>query len=302
MVSGMPRTPPTPPRVVAVVAHKGGVGGTSLVSHTTPPLVELIRARRGADARLLVLDASSLGGATYALTGMAPGGFATTITEVLTGQASLAEAVVALDASGAAADGPVPGVVLPAALAAARSGVDLIPANKRAADLMVTRSSEVAALRSLLHRPHALPGYPVVVIDCGHGTTALSKIAMVAADELVAVMQPQAWDAHGLSSLIQEINELAKTFSHLKLAGVVASMVGDGVADRGALNDLEDQLGPLLWGPRIPYSGVIRRANNDHLPIAVHRPHRPELAALFASLAELIYPQPARSGPHRRRP
>lgn len=279
-------------RVVTVATLKGGVGKTTVVSHLSPLLAQLLRHRHGPAARLLVIDADTQCGATITFTGRDPALYPATLATVLAGQHTLAQAVLSLDN---------PSTGLDPENAAARTGIDLLPSNEHS-KVRVSTAEDLWALHELLHdlELHTLAGVELVLIDCGYGDTDLTELAMVAADQIVAVLTPNALDVHGLNLLLRKIRTMSTTFPHLALSGVIVNQVTSYLADEEVLNDLVEQLGDRLWQPFIPHRGSIRRANNQHLPMTAYHPQRPDLIALFAALAQKILPAPARPGRHRR--
>lgn len=277
------------PRVVAVLTLKGGVGKTTLTSHITPHLVAELR-RRKARARVLVVDADTQSGATVTFTGFDPTRLTATLATVLAGRHDLRDTAIALDDH---AD-------IDETIALARVGTDLLPSNELS-KVQVNAVEDFWALRELLHDNTALPPHTeFVLIDCGYGDTDLTELAMVASDEIVAVLTPNALDVNGLNLLLRKIGRMRPTFPHLELAGVVVNQLTDYLADEEVLNDLVEQLGPRLWTPHIPFRAAIRRANNQHLPMSAYHPQRPELINLFASLAATMLDPRRRPGRHRR--
>lgn len=277
-------------RVVTVLNLKGGVGKTTLVSHLSPHLVELIQRRHGSRARVLVIDADTQCGATITLTGHDPARYGATLATVLGGQHSLPDAVVHLDD---------PQAGINEVIAAARGGIDLLPSNEWS-KVRVERPEDFWALHDLLRDPDATGDAELVVIDCGYGDTDLTELAMVASDQLVAVVTPNALDVHGLNLLLRKIARMTPTFPHVALSGVIVNQVTSYLADEEVLNDLVEQLGSQLWQPFVPHRGSIRRANNQHLPMNAYHPRRPDVVALFRALAAKMLPGPTRSRRHRR--
>lgn len=278
--------------VVTFLSLKGGVGKSTLTSQLSPHVVVLLRRMFGPTARLLVIDADAQSGATITLTGRDPSSFQATIATVLAGQHDLMQATIALDE---------PSTGLDSRIVAARTGMDLLPSNERA-KVRVDAADDLWALHELLHDPSvASANIAMAIIDCGYGDTDLTELAMVAADEIVAAVTPNALDVHGLNLVMRKIRTMATPFPHLKLSGVIVNQVSSYLADEEVLNDLIDQLGPRLWQPYIPHRGSIRRANNQHLPMTAYHPQRPELIALFAALAPKLLPSSTPPGGRHRR-
>jgi cellulose biosynthesis protein BcsQ len=124
---------------------------------------------------------------------------------------------------------------------------------------------------------------------------------MVAADDIIAVVVPNAMDAHGLNLLMRKIQRMSTRFPHLRLSGVVVNRYArSDVADEEVLNDLTDQLGARLLTPVVPDSAAIKRANNQGLPIAHYHPLQPGLIAVFAALARQVLPEASRAGGRHR--
>lgn len=274
-------------RVVTVLNFKGGVGKTTVVSHLGPHLVAQMQ-QRNPRARLLVVDADTQCGATITLTGQDPTEFTATVATVLAGRQTLRDAIVVLDADPR----------LDEHIREARTGTDLLPSNEHA-KVHVEQVEDFWTLHEMLRDPELLPpDTELVVIDCGYGDTDLTELAMVAADQIIAVVTPNALDVHGLNLLFRKIARMRPTFPDIALTGVVVNQLTSHLADEEVLNDLVDQLGSRLWSPLIPHRGAIRRANNQHLPMAAYHPQRPELINLFAALATKML-SPSRPGRHR---
>ena len=258
--------------MLAVVAHKGGAGKTTVAANLGGALAGLGR-------RVLLVDADPQGALTAAL-GVDPA--KPTLYEVLAGRADAADAIVA------AGDGPP---VLPADLDLAGAEVEL----PRRPDW---HGVLAAALAPIVGR------YDVVLLDTAPGLGVLPYAALLASSHALVACPPDFFAYRALGQVLDTLDRARRLNPRLRLAGIVPTLVGRRSRhEREGLDALaEHHRAELL--PEIPRRVVLQDAALAGRPIASYEP-RGDAAAAFAQLATEVLrraaetPPPAR--PTRRR-
>lgn len=270
------------PTKIATALFKGGVGKTTVAINAGHAASELLRLQ-DPTARVLIIDADTQAGATTLLTGRVFTENDATISTVLTGQHTLAEAIISLDnpSSGLDEEGQ-----------AAYAGIDFIPASPHG-KVRVGGPEEFWQLRDLL-TDLGLP-YGLILLDCGYGDSDLTTLALVAADHVLAVTTPTTLGLNGVRQLMDKVAAMRRSFSHMRISGVVANDVAQQeVADKDSMVDLQKQLGDLLWEPPIPRRAIVKRSHTAGLPVTVFKvqaardlvPRYTELARRMLTLQE----------------
>ncbi len=231
-------------RTIAVAAHKGGDGKTTLAVNLAAEF-----ARVG--QRVLAVDCEPQGALGEAL-GLPEG--KPTLYEVLAGTATLAQA--------ARATGVDNLTVIPADL-------DLA-----AADLELPRTRGwQTALRSAL--APAAGAVDLVVIDTPPGHGVLPIVGLAAADAALIAMQPQYFSYRTIARVLGTINQVRQVNPGLQLLGIVPTMVAPGRRrtrhEVEVLQGLADRYPDLLL-PAIPRRVVIADAALAGEPVSHFAP------------------------------
>lgn len=238
-------------RFIAVAAHKGGAGKTTLAINLAGALGELGR-------RVVVVDGDPQGAASIGL-GVVPG--RPSLYEVLAGEASAAAAALPADA---------PGVrVVTATLDLAGAEVEL----PRRANW---QRSLAEALRPLEDDAD------VVVVDTPPGLGVLSYMALSAADQVLVACPPDFLSVRSLPMVLESIERAS-----VELIGIVPTMVERRTRHEADFEAyLKETYGPRLL-PGIPRRVVLRDALAAGLPVSAYSPGS-EAALAFERLAQEV--------------
>jgi chromosome partitioning protein len=249
--------PPAPLRM-AVVAHKGGVGKTTVAAN-------LGGAYAALDQRVLLVDCDPQSSLADAL-GLVP--TAPTLLDVLAGEAPAVAAVR-------------PTVV--SRLALLPAGDDLTDVE----DQLYGRAGWHLALRHAL-RP--LSEYDVVVIDTPPGLGMLSFMGILGADTVLVVCPPEFLAQRALPKVLATLERARRSAPDLALAGILPTLVGGRSRhQQTTLAELTAQYGALVLSP-VPRRAMLQDATRAGLPITAYAP-RSEAAAIFTSLARALWEQ-----------
>ena len=248
-------------RTIAVIAQKGGQTKTTSV-------VNMAACLAGQGRAVLVIDSDVQSNATYVLLrGSAPR--RPTLSEVLTGDATLDEAIV------------------PSAF----PGVDLIPAEPGLADVAVQLASEPGRERRLrsamaeLARP-----YDVCLIDTGPTRSLLSTNVLNAVQEVVVPIGPGLFGFLGLNQLQTDIG-LVRRFLENKtvaLAGVFLVLTEKNNVCRDFEREIRGAFGELVYQTTIPRSVKFEESNARLTSIFDHAPKSPGAIAYKALTTEVM--------------
>ncbi|WP_119716743.1 ParA family protein [Cognatilysobacter tabacisoli] len=182
-------------RIIAVANQKGGVGKTTTA-------VNLAAALARAPKRVLLVDLDPQGNATMG-SGVDKREIGNSITEVLMGEATVADAIV-------------------------RTGeeFDLLPGNidLTAAEIRLmgedAREQRLKDALAPLHR-----NYDFILIDCPPALSLLTLNALTAADSVIVPMQCEYYALEGISALVDTIEAIKGRLNPaLEIEGVLRTM------------------------------------------------------------------------------
>lgn len=211
--------------IIAVSNQKGGVGKTT----TT---VNLAAALGMLGKRVLLIDMDPQGNATTGL-GIAKDDVEHSLTELLQGQASLAQSIVR----------------------SPTAPVDVLPSN---GDLV---SAEVAMM-AMPHREsvlkQALKGieqdYDWVLMDCPPSLNLLTLNALTAANGILVPVQCEYYALEGLAALLGTVDSVRQTVNpNLAIAGLLRTMYDKrNKLAQDVANELLTHFGPQVLASVIP--------------------------------------------------
>jgi len=248
---------------MVVANQKGGVGKTTTA-------INLGTALAAVGEPTLVIDIDPQGNASTGL-GVHRQDRGLTTYEVLTGQARLAEAIVATR---------IPGLSLVPAT------VDLSGAELELADM--ARRNFI--LKDALDEYSAYGEFNYILIDCPPSLTLLTLNAMAAADAVLVPLQCEFFALEGLSQLMKTIELVRdKLNPALEMQGIVLTMfdkrnkLSDQVAD-----DVRATLGEKVYATVIPRNVRISEAPSHGVPALVYDLRCPGSQAYIKLAGELI--------------
>jgi len=193
--------------------------------------------------------------------------------EVLTGQAQLAEAIVATR---------IPGLSLVPAT------VDLSGAELELADM--PRRNFILKDALAEYSAHGANAFSYILIDCPPSLTLLTLNAMAAADAVMVPLQCEFFALEGLSQLMKTIELVRdKLNPTLEIQGVVLTMfdkrnkLSDQVAD-----DVRATLGEKVYATVIPRNVRVSEAPSHGVPALVYDLRCPGSQAYIKLAGELI--------------
>lgn len=196
-------------RTTAILNLKGGVAKTVTCVNTAA----ILAADYG--RRVLVVDADSQANTTEFFGGARPG--ASTLADLLRGTD-----------------------VNPVIRATERHGISLLPADDSLMDLdlsaVKSKEADVMALCTLLGARREQ--YDHVLIDCPPAFNAACAAALLAADDVLIPIKPDAFSLRGMANLMRQIRNMQRINPELRLAGLLPTMVYKSDEIRKALEIL----------------------------------------------------------------
>jgi chromosome partitioning protein len=243
-------------RIIAVANQKGGVGKTTTVVSLATALAEL-------GERVLAVDLDPQAGLTFSL-GLDPEDLARSINEVLGGQRSAAEVIVATD-----------------------DGVWLLPATLDLA------SAEAQLFAMTLGREHVLrqalakiaESYDTILLDCSPSLGIVTINALTAADDVLIPLQCETLSHRGVGQLLQTVDMVRElTNPKLRVLGVLPTLYdGRTLHARSVLTNINAAYDIAVLEPPIarsirfaeaPAVGRSALAMTDELPgVRAYREH-----------------------------
>jgi chromosome partitioning protein len=253
------------PRVMVVANQKGGVGKTTTA-------INLGTALAAVGEPTLIIDIDPQGNASTGL-GMGRSDRQTSIYEVLTGQASLEEAIHATR---------IPKLsIVPATVDLSGAELELVDAERRNYRLKDAIDDYSA---------HGQSPFSYALIDCPPSLTLLTLNAMVAADAVVVPLQCEFFALEGLTQLLNTIELVRDNLNpDLELQGIVLTMFDkrNKLSDQVAA-DVRGHLGDKVYNTVIPRNVRISEAPSHGLPALVYDLKCPGSQAYIKLAGELI--------------
>lgn len=181
-------------KIIAIVNQKGGVGKTTTATNLAASLAD-------GGASVLLLDLDPQGNATSGL-GLSKENLHPTTYEVLTGQATLDQAIQSTE----------------------RQGLFVLPANSNLAAAEIELAGEQQR-EFRLSNALSLAAYDYILIDCPPALGLLTINALTAAHSLLIPVQSEYYALEGLGQLLATVQRVRESLNpSLDLLGVVLTM------------------------------------------------------------------------------
>ena len=246
-------------KIIAIANQKGGVGKTTTSVNLTAILADM-------GQRVLAVDLDPQGNTTSGL-GMTVED--KSVYEAVMGRIGLKEAVQHTD---------VPGLDLVGAdIRLAGAELELVSVDKREFRL----KTALAAVQK---------DYDFIFIDCPPSLSLLTLNALTAADRVLVPIQCEYYALEGVSSLMNTISRVKKTFNpRIDLEGVVLTML-DGRTNLGlqVVAEVKKHFKKKTFATTIPRSIRLGEAPSHGEPIHVYDPRSAGAVAYRALAAELL--------------
>ncbi len=264
-------------RTLAIANQKGGTGKT-----TSAINIACGWARVAGPDRVLLVDLDPQANATAVAldVGLAVGPRrpdVPTIKEVLLEETAAAAAIQVKTLPGiATADGVQPDSnlhILPSHLELAT--LESILSNTFRGEYRLKKQLETVRRR-----------YEVVIVDCPPSLGTLTLNALIFCEEVLIPVDPGLFPLIGLGLLLNTIESVREANPHLRVAGVLPTLVSRTVVSRDTLTQLEENFTNLLL-PQIPQRTLINEAHTAGHDIFSFSPNSDSAAAYAAVVATL---------------
>ena len=246
-------------KIIAIANQKGGVGKTTTSVNLTAILADM-------GQRVLAVDLDPQGNTTSGL-GMTVED--KSVYEAVMGRIGLKEAVQHTE---------IPGLDLVGAdIRLAGAELELVSVDKREFRL----KTALAAVQK---------DYDFIFIDCPPSLSLLTLNALTAADRVLVPIQCEYYALEGVSSLMNTISRVKKTFNpRIDLEGVVLTML-DGRTNLGlqVVAEVKKHFKKKTFATTIPRSIRLGEAPSHGEPIHVYDPRSAGAVAYRALAAELL--------------
>ena len=246
-------------KIIAIANQKGGVGKTTTSVNLTAILADM-------GQRVLAVDLDPQGNTTSGL-GMTVED--KSVYEAVMGRIGLREAVQHTE---------IPGLDLVGAdIRLAGAELELVSVDKREYRL----KTALAAVQK---------DYDFIFIDCPPSLSLLTLNALTAADRVLVPIQCEYYALEGVSSLMNTISRVKKTFNpRIDLEGVVLTML-DGRTNLGlqVVAEVKKHFRKKTFATTIPRSIRLGEAPSHGEPIHVYDPRSAGAVAYRALAAELL--------------
>ena len=246
-------------KIIAIANQKGGVGKTTTSVNLTAILADM-------GQRVLAVDLDPQGNTTSGL-GMTVED--KSVYEAVMGRIGLKEAVQHTD---------IPGLDLVGAdIRLAGAELELVSVDRREYCL----KTALAAVQK---------DYDFILIDCPPSLSLLTLNALTAADRVLVPIQCEYYALEGVSSLMNTISRVKKTFNpRIDLEGVVLTML-DGRTNLGlqVVAEVKKHFKKKTFATTIPRSIRLGEAPSHGEPIHVYDPRSAGAVAYRALAVELL--------------